>query len=104
MYGVIIRPRNCLSIQTIAPCRQCYNLRMPIYEYFCPACAVKFEELRQIKAGDGVATCPQCSSAHATRVLSLFFATSGSPATAAQPMSAGGACCAGGCAGGPSQN
>lgn len=102
MYAWIIRPRNCLSMQPGAPGRQCYNLRMPIYEYFCPECAVKFEELRQIKAADGTATCPQCSSAHATRVLSLFFATSGGPTTAAQPVSTGGACCGGGC--GPPKN
>jgi len=51
---------------------RCYTWRMPIYEYFCPDCAVKFEELRAIKAADGVATCPQCAGEHAARVLSLF--------------------------------
>lgn len=101
MYFGIIRPRNCLSMQ-FGTRGECYNLRMPIYEYLCPECAVKFEELRQIKAADQAATCPQCYTARATRVLSLFFATSGGPATAAQPVCLGGACCGGGC--GPSQN
>ena len=104
LYTRIIRPRTRLSMHSARRAARCYTWRMPIYEYFCPDCAVKFEELRAIKAADGVATCPQCAGEHAARVLSLFFAASGGPKTAAQPVSMGGACCGGGCGCGPSQN
>ncbi len=44
---------------------------MPIYEYICPHCKLKFELLRSMtQAGDG-ASCPRCQG-QAKRVLSAF--------------------------------
>ena len=41
---------------------------MPIYEFLCPACGDRFEELTS--AGTEGAECPRCGSAQARRVLS----------------------------------
>ena len=44
---------------------------MPIYEYVCPKCELKFELLRPLsQAGEG-APCPKCHQG-AERVLSTF--------------------------------
>ena len=44
---------------------------MPIYEYVCPDCELKFERLRPLaRAGEG-AECPRCHKP-AERVLSTF--------------------------------
>lgn len=37
---------------------------MPIYEYKCPACGRKFDELRKVEDRDKPATCPQETCAH----------------------------------------
>ena len=44
---------------------------MPIYEYVCPACEVKFELLRPFSQSGESASCPQCQES-AERVLSTF--------------------------------
>ena len=41
---------------------------MPIYEFMCPACDNRFEELSS--AGTEHARCPECGSLRARRVLS----------------------------------
>jgi putative FmdB family regulatory protein len=33
---------------------------MPIYEYLCPNCKVKFELLRPLSQSSEVASCPRC--------------------------------------------
>lgn len=44
---------------------------MPIYEYNCPSCEVKFEMLRPLSQFDEAADCPTCQHI-AERVLSTF--------------------------------
>lgn len=44
---------------------------MPIYEYNCPKCKTRFEQLRPISKATEDADCPKCSSA-SSRVLSRF--------------------------------
>ncbi len=44
---------------------------MPIYEYVCADCDVKFELLRRLSQSTEGASCPQCES-DAERVLSTF--------------------------------
>ena len=44
---------------------------MPIYEYVCADCDVKFELLRRLSQSTEGASCPQCQSS-AERVLSTF--------------------------------
>ncbi len=64
---------------------------MPIYEYLCKDCGVRFEILRSIKDADSPAHCKSCQSDQTRRTLSVFFAQSGSQ------IVAGGS--SGGCAG-----
>ena len=68
---------------------------MPIYEYLCKDCGVRFEELRSIKDADSPVHCKACQSNQTQRTISVFFAQSGSQIIAGG--SSGG--CAG-CAGG----
>jgi putative FmdB family regulatory protein len=44
---------------------------MPIYEYVCPSCDLKFEILRPISQATEPASCPRCQKS-AKRVLSTF--------------------------------
>ena len=44
---------------------------MPIYEYVCPACDVKFELMRPMSEYTEAAACPGCHQ-DAERVLSTF--------------------------------
>lgn len=33
---------------------------MPIYEYYCDACRVRFDKMRPMSRADELAPCPQC--------------------------------------------
>lgn len=44
---------------------------MPIYEYVCPGCELKFEKLRPLSQSDAGVSCPRCQET-ARRVLSTF--------------------------------
>jgi putative FmdB family regulatory protein len=46
---------------------------MPIYEYYCPKCGVKFEVLRPMSKASEGAACPICKS-EAKRAMSTFAA------------------------------
>ena len=48
---------------------------MPIYEYLCSSCKLKFELLRTMSQSSESALCPSCGSS-AQRVLSTFAASS----------------------------
>jgi putative FmdB family regulatory protein len=50
---------------------------MPIYEYICPECNTKFEQLRPLSQSDQPAECPKCKKP-ARRQLSTFAAFSAS--------------------------
>jgi putative FmdB family regulatory protein len=47
---------------------------MPIYEYICSTCSVKFEEL--VLGRDNKVSCPDCDSKAVKKVLSSFAAIS----------------------------
>jgi len=68
---------------------------MPIYEYLCKDCGVRFEIIRPIKDADTPVPCKSCESDHTQRTLSVFFAQSGSRVIAGS-NSGGCAGCAGG--------
>lgn len=55
---------------------------MPIYEYYCPDCKLKFEQLRPISRAGEKAPCPRCQE-EAGRALSAFacFSTDESGST-----------------------
>lgn len=44
---------------------------MPIYEYSCPDCKLKFELLRPLSQANEAAFCPQCHG-KVNRILSSF--------------------------------
>ena len=69
---------------------------MPIYEYYCPKCASKFEELRPIARADEAAVCEK-GHRGATRTLSMFAtATKGGDGESLPAMGGGGCGCGGG--------
>jgi putative FmdB family regulatory protein len=49
---------------------------MPLYEYRCPQCGNRFEQLRRMTEADCGVICPQCQSEKVQRMFSTF-ATSG---------------------------
>jgi len=66
---------------------------MPIYEYVCPDCDLKFELLRPLSQANEGASCPQCQST-AKRILSAFCSVSKDENGQTAPI--GGSSC-GGC-------
>jgi len=66
---------------------------MPIYEYVCKDCGVRFEALRAMKDADVPISCKKCYGSNTKRALSLFNATSGGQSVTA---SSGCGSCAGG--------
>ena len=71
---------------------------MPVYEYVCPGCKVKFDKLRPMTDGHH-AHCPDCST-ESPRVLSMFAAFSrGMDGEVASVAGGGCACAAGGACG-----
>ncbi len=49
---------------------------MPIYEYLCSDCGVKFDAFRSMKDADEPITCKNCLGKNTKRALSVFFASS----------------------------
>ena len=47
---------------------------MPIYEYVCQDCGVKFDVLRSIKDADAPIPCQKCASPSTKRAISVFAA------------------------------
>jgi putative FmdB family regulatory protein len=56
---------------------------MPIYDYRCPACDERFEELA--RNPDVIVACPACGAAETERLLSVFAGVGGSRSAAAAP-------------------
>ena len=53
---------------------------MPLYEYACPACDARFEELVSVHS-DTAPACPRCGHGACTRVLSATSAVRPGQAT-----------------------
>ncbi len=77
---------------------------MPIYEYRCVKCDVRFEAL--VRPGRDDAECPRCGGTRLSREMSTFAARSagGNDSAAEQAAcsnglagSSAGVCCGGGC-------
>ena len=58
---------------------------MPIYEYFCPSCEKKFEEL-VYETKPKVVSCPKCGKPEVNRLISSFAMATG----ADSPLQMGG--------------
>jgi len=67
---------------------------MPVYEYFCPRCKVKFELLRPLSRAAEKALCKVCNT-ESERALSVFACVSKNSAGESTPV--GGAPSCGGC-------
>ena len=70
---------------------------MPIYEYVCLDCGERFEQVRLMKEADDPIACLKCDSQHTSRMLSLFFASSGGKVVAGRNSGCG-SCAGGSCA------
>jgi putative FmdB family regulatory protein len=68
---------------------------MPVYEYRCASCHLRFENLGAMSARDEGAECPSCGR-RAERLISSFAAVS---MNGGEPASFGGGCCRGGAGG-----
>jgi len=67
---------------------------MPLYEYRCPECGVKFEKI-VASYSTPVPPCPACGGAKADKLMSVpggVGVSSGSTAGASCPSAASGAC------------
>ncbi len=71
---------------------------MPIYEYICQDCGLRFDLLRSMKDADAPIACQACSSQHTTRTLSLFNAQSGGRIVAGGGKDGCAGCTGGSCA------
>jgi putative FmdB family regulatory protein len=68
---------------------------MPIYEYQCATCAVRFDRMRPMSQADEPAQCPRCGTLVARRAST--FASRGTNGKMSSGGSGGGcASCAGG--------
>ncbi len=69
---------------------------MPIYEYVCPGCDLKFEVFHRTVHNWEKSSCPSCPSCHGTaeKVLSLFASFSKSPDGESTAIAGGGPSCA----------
>lgn len=70
---------------------------MPLYEYKCPDCGMRFEALRAMAAADQPIACPKCGQPNSRRQISLFAAI-GSEGIIAGSGGSCGSCTSGSCA------
>jgi putative FmdB family regulatory protein len=49
---------------------------MPLYEYYCTDCKIKFEALRGMSQADSPIACVRCEGMNTSRAISLFSAVS----------------------------
>ena len=64
---------------------------MPIYEYFCPDCDLKFELLRPLGQLDETTPCPNCNT-NAERMLSRFTSFSKNAEGMSTPINGSSSC------------
>ena len=64
---------------------------MPIYEYVCSGCDLKFELLRPLSRANEGAPCPRCHNG-AERIFSVFASFSKSDGGLTAPLAGGNSC------------
>ena len=67
---------------------------MPIYEYRCPTCDVKFELMRPMSRADEPASCPH-GHGEARRLVSVFASFTRDASGDMEPIAGSGPSCAG---------
>lgn len=70
--------------------RRVWRINVPIYEYYCPDCAVEFEKLVKISESNAVQDCPECGGRHTHKKLSTFATSGGTTGKSAAASSCGG--------------
>lgn len=63
---------------------------MPIYEFQCAKCDLKFEMRRSFSDSDDEIKCPRCGSRNPRRVFSTFLSSGHSESACAPAPSGGG--------------
>jgi putative FmdB family regulatory protein len=76
---------------------------MPIYEYICPKCHIRFEQLRSLSSAEEDADCPTCKS-RSGRAISKFVSRAKSDMGMLDHMPSGGGGGGGSCGGCTSSN
>ncbi len=71
---------------------------MPVYEYHCPDCSIKFEKLTSLSRAHEQPPCPNCHGGNSEKLLSSFASIRGAGDGGAPSASSGGGCA--GCSGG----
>ncbi|HHT9118610.1 MAG TPA: FmdB family zinc ribbon protein [Candidatus Hypogeohydataceae bacterium YC38] len=71
---------------------------MPIYEFQCAGCTVKFEEYFSSPSQKKTLRCPECGSGKVEKVFSVFGMATGSSEGDSGSSSACGSCSATSCA------
>ncbi len=66
---------------------------MPLYEYVCSDCGLKFELLRALSRANEAASCPRCHNS-AERILSTFASFSKDEGGLTTPVAGTGSSCA----------
>jgi putative FmdB family regulatory protein len=69
---------------------------MPLYEYRCPHCEIKFDKLRPFSQADAPIACPECQGEDVRRLISAFASFSRGSDGAMRSVGGGGGCA--GCA------
>jgi len=62
------------------------RFEMPIYEYECKGCGHRFEAIRPLGDRSRKLACPDCGKTAATRLPSVFAASSGGDACPSAPV------------------
>ncbi len=65
---------------------------MPVYEYVCSDCGLKFELLRPLSQANQEASCPRCHNS-AERIFSVFASFSKSDSGEIAPITGAGSSC-----------
>ena len=80
-----------------AACAKLVTIRrkqMPIYEYYCPQCKSKFEQMRSINNCDKDAACPVCGT-NSKKAFSRFASFSKNSSGISSPISGTSSSCSG---------
>lgn len=65
---------------------------MPIYEYYCGDCHIKFDALRPMSQADDPIVCSRCQGTNTSRAISLFAAVSVSESGESRSIAGGSNC------------
>ena len=65
---------------------------MPLYEYYCADCEIKFEVLRRMSQADSPIACVRCEGMNTSRAISLFSAVSKGNGGESRSLSGSSAC------------